>query len=68
MTIIEHITEAIMTDDYDKSPELYHKFLNYSPDIQKIIDDFFVTLCGYSLTSLADFADHSSIDDDGDDQ
>jgi len=52
--------EAMMTDDepgHKKARRIISMYDNSSAEIQDIIDDVFITLCGYSVKTLKDMAD-----------
>jgi len=52
MNLISHITEQILSDDYDESKELEEKYNNASLEEKQIIDSVFLSLCGWTLETL----------------
>jgi len=54
-TLIEKLEYEMLTDDEPtckKSDRLERTYMNASESEQKIIDDVFITICGYSLNTL----------------
>lgn len=53
--LYEKIKEAMETDDADTeaiSARLTYKYSQLDPDARKVMDDFFVTLTGWSIATL----------------
>lgn len=52
MTLVSAITDNILTDDTDDSDRIHRAYAAATPDQKAVVDDIFISLCGYSLETL----------------
>lgn len=55
MTLIDHIQDAIASDDADtarSSERIVNAYTSATPETRAVLDDVFISLCGWSLSTL----------------
>ena len=52
MTLIQSIQSAIFDDDTDDSDKIIDAYEHLDPRSKEAVDDIFISLCGWSLTTL----------------
>lgn len=52
MTLIQSIQASIFDDDTDDSDKIIDAFSEMDPKTKEAVDDIFISLCGWSLTTL----------------
>ena len=57
MRLVTQISEAIATDDYDRSERLADIYLSADEAGKDLLDRAFICLCGYQLKTLMANAD-----------
>jgi hypothetical protein len=57
MTLIQHIRESIDEDDLDQSSLLASVYHNANPDEKGTLDEAFMALCGWQLSTLIEKSD-----------
>lgn len=52
MSIASQVYDAIESDDEDSTERLIEAYKAATPDQKAVVDDIFISLCGWSLQTL----------------
>jgi hypothetical protein len=52
MSIASQVYDAIDSDDEDGTARLIEAYMDATPDQKAVVDDIFISLCGWSLNTL----------------